>query len=487
MNDGGRLQAWLAMAPADRPSDELLLVDHLGLDAAGRIDLLTLLDQQERLLQAAKVRVLAEIDRADDTELTLSQEAVSLALRVPRGAATSQLKTARTLVDQLPATLSGLTAGKFSVRHAEAVAERSWRLEPETVPVWEAAVLASAADKTFPDFRRDLNREENRLEPGKAEARHQHALTERKVSFQALDDGMAALPVVLDAPDAQSVFTRLTAAARLFPKEDQRNVDQKRADLLVDAVLTGISEDALPEMQGRKPTVQVTVSADTLLNLNDEPGDLSGYGPVTADTVRRMAADQSGTWRRLLTDPDTGHLLDLGAKHYRPAQRLRDFVTARDGVCCFPGCNQPGYRCEYEHTVPFGPQGQTCRCNGALACKRHNLCKINTGWGYTHNDDGSFTWRTDTGHTYTSHPPQRWRRPTDPPAPQRPQKTQAEVWAKEDADYTDLILHWHTELRSAHQAHDQPRATNAEQALTRARQQRKRQQAHRKDNNIPPF
>jgi len=94
-------------------------------------------------------------------------------------------------------------------------------------------------------------------------------------------------------------------------------------------------------------------------------------------------------------------LLDIGERHYRPPQRLRDFTAARDGVCAFPTCNQPGYRCEYEHIVPFAAGGRTCRCNGALACRRHNRCKVNTGWSYQLNPDGSFTWTSSTGHRYT--------------------------------------------------------------------------------------
>ena len=149
MDDGGRLQAWLAMTPAERPSDELLRIDPLGLDATGRVNFLTLLDQHERFMQAVKVRVLAEIDRRDDTRLSLSQEEVSLALRVARGEATMKLKTSRTLVDWLPATLAGLTEARFSARHAEALAERTWRLEPETIPVFEEVALARAPFKTL--------------------------------------------------------------------------------------------------------------------------------------------------------------------------------------------------------------------------------------------------------------------------------------------------------------------------------------------------
>lgn len=236
---------------------------------------------------------------------------------------------------------------------------------------------------------------------------------------------MMSLPVILPAADGQSIYTRLTAAAAMLPKSDTRTMDQRRADLLVDAVLTGIPLGGLPQRQGRTPSIQVVVSADTLLELDDEPAHLTGYGPISAETARRLAADESGTWRRLLTDPG-GRLIDISERRYRPSRRLREFVSIRDDVCSFPTCNQPGYRCDYEHIKPYRPGDATCACNGALACRRHNRCKINTGWGYTLNDDGSFTWTTHTGHQYRGEPIERWlggpsrRNPSDPPPEQPP-------------------------------------------------------------------
>jgi len=147
--------------------------------------------------------------------------------------------------------------------------------------------------------------------------------------------------------------------------------------------------------------------------LDDQPAHLTGYGPITAHTARRLAADQSGTWRRLLTDPDTGALLDISPHRYRPAQRLKDYLAARDDVCVFPTCNQPGYLCEPDHTVPFDQGGPTTRQNLALTCRRHNNTKqTGTGWSYHHNPGGTFTWTTTTGHHYTS--------PTNRPWPEKP-------------------------------------------------------------------
>jgi hypothetical protein len=375
------------------------------------------------------------------------------------------------------------------------VAEALWRLpdDPALPPALEAAVLPPLLDGrcvTVPQFRTRVRRAAMALDPVTAQERHQRALADRTVGYVPGEDGMASLPVVLGAPEAQLIYTWLTAAATLLPAEDPRTMDQKRADLLVDAVLTGIPADGLPVLQGRRPSINVVVSADTLLCLDDQPAHLTGYGPITAESARRLAADQSGTWRRLLTDPDSGALLDIGDK-YRPAQRLRDFVGARDDVCAFPTCNQPGYRCEYEHTTPYAQGGSTCRCNGALACRRHNQCKLDTGWNYTRNSDGSFTWTTGTDHSYTSAPTIQWAakgtQPTPPGPP--PSPTLKEVHAEEEATHARLIANWQHEIEQADENDDGDRRTTAEQALATAEHQRQQQLASRASqaDPDPPF
>jgi hypothetical protein len=417
-----RLAGLLDVRPVARPTGELALMDPHRLSAAERIDLLRLLEEQRNWLEAVQARVLAVIEVADTTELGLAQEEVSLALTIPTRTAQARLKTAHSLVRELPATLRLLAAGKITGRHAQLITETSWRLPAEVVARFEARVAERAGQQTLGQLRQSARRAAIALDPATAQARHQRALADRRVGFQAAEDGMVELPVLLAAAEGQLIYTRLTAAATLLPAEDPRTMDQKRADLLVDAVLSGLPDGALPAMQGRRPSIQVVVSADTLLGLDDQPAHLTGYGPITAETARRLAADRSGTWRRLLTDPDTGHLLDIGEQRYRPSQRLRDYVNARDDTCAFPTCSQPGYRCDYEHITAFGRGGKTCRRNGALACRRHNNCKINTGWAYLLNPDGSFTWTTATGHSYTGRPPERWgsnrdRAQSDPTPP----------------------------------------------------------------------
>ncbi len=110
-----------------------------------------------------------------------------------------------------------------------------------------------------------------------------------------------------------------------------------------------------------RPHIQVTVSWTTLAGIDDLPGHLAGYGPITADQARALAAD--GVWRRLLTDPASGVLLDYGHTVYRPPQTLQDFVRARDVTCTFPTSNTPAHRTETDHRQPWEHGGPTSATN----------------------------------------------------------------------------------------------------------------------------
>jgi hypothetical protein len=109
---------------------------------------------------------------------------------------------------------------------------------------------------------------------------------------------------LLDAPDAALVMSTVNALAAKTDAADDRPIEARRADAFV-AMFTGApSVSGLPQAHRSPAQIQVTVPATTLLGLTDTPGELAGYGPITAEVARRIAAH--GTWRRLLTDPVSG-------------------------------------------------------------------------------------------------------------------------------------------------------------------------------------
>jgi hypothetical protein len=148
--------------------------------------------------------------------------------------------------------------------------------------------------------------------------------------------------------------------------------------------------------------VRVTVPLTTLLGLDKLPGELAGYGPISSDVARALAAQ--GTWRRLVTDPLTGALLDYGATRYRPPPHLSEHVIARDQTCDFPSCRIPAHRCDLDHRVPYESGGATSADNLGPRCRPHHRLKASPGWNLARKPDGTIIWSTPAGHTYGREP-----------------------------------------------------------------------------------
>jgi hypothetical protein len=237
-----------------------------------------------------------------------------------------------------------------------------------------------------------------RVDPDGQDRRHRAAREDRRVTLTPLPDGMADLTATLPAEQATAIYQRVADLARRAPADD-RSADARRADVLA-GLLLGTRDTG--GTAATRPLVHVTVAATTLLGLDDEPADLAGYGPVPAAVARRTAADPSGTWRRLLTDPVDGTLLDHGRRTYRPPVALADHVRARDVTCRFPGCHHQAATADVDHTVPY-PEGPTAAGNLGALCRHHHRLKHKTQWTVSQRG-GAFTWTSPTGRRYTRHP-----------------------------------------------------------------------------------
>src|SRR5690625_4242397 len=120
----------------------------------------------------------------------------------------------------------------------------------------------------------------------------------------------------------------------------------------------------LQNTRGKPVTVNVTVPYSTLIGIDDHPGQLAGYGTITANVARRIAT--TGTWRRILTDPVNGAPLDYGRTRYEPPPDLAAFIALRDGRCVFPGCSRTAHTSQVDHTMPYADGGPTSHDN--LGC-----------------------------------------------------------------------------------------------------------------------
>ncbi|HEU5008417.1 MAG TPA: DUF222 domain-containing protein [Jatrophihabitantaceae bacterium] len=158
-----------------------------------------------------------------------------------------------------------------------------------------------------------------------------------------------------------------------------------------------------PRYHGLRPQIQVSVALSTLLGMDEQPAEIDGYGPIPADLARRLAADPSGTWRRLVTD-ELGHLIDYGRTTYEPLADLAQFVIARDRTCRAPGCERPAAKSDLHHVHWWSRGGNTNSANIVAACERIHYGVHEGGWTLVREQDGTTTWTSPTGHSYTVPP-----------------------------------------------------------------------------------
>jgi len=399
---------------------------------------------------------------------------IGLALRLSRTTATGRLVMAQTLVADLPGTLAAWQAGTIDTLKARAITEASYLLPREQRGALEARVLPRAKTQTIAQLRAALARAVLAIDPHGAQDRHERRRQDRRVVVSPDEEGMATLWALLSAPDATAAYQRLCGLARSLGADDPRGMDARRADLLAE-LLTGrrcaatgncMNEDCLgdcnsgdcnsgdcnsgdcnstegpsndssgaaaspapdppaghghrcaPTAGPGKPLVSVIVPITMLLGLDEQPGELLGHGPIPAGLAREIAAE--GTWRRLLTDPVSGTLLDYGRTTYTPPAGLADFVRARDLHCRFPICGQRAATADLDHTVPY-PDGETSEHNLHASCRHHHRLKTHTtSWDIDQHPDGRITWTTPTGHTHTSHPHNYQPDPHPPPGAEPP-------------------------------------------------------------------
>jgi hypothetical protein len=440
-----------------------------GLDGLGgfeRVEVVAAAARVEAWAHAVKARAAAALDRHESMRAPVG--------RIPAGQAfVSRNITAATLAMRLQCspreadvlvregisycgtlgrTGAALAAGTIDVPRARALVNRLWDQMPHVAAHVEDEVLPRAGGRTSFQVRQDVERALLVVDPEGAADRGRVARQHRSVSRpQPRPDGMAGLWVLLPAVRAVQVDCVLEAAARTARSAgDPRTLEQLRADGLCDLVLgepgdaaAGTGEQAaghvapaadLPsQREGDRDAVRagatdwragpraprthvlVTVALSTLIGVDDAPGDLAGYGPL--DAVQARALAWGGTWQRLVTDPASGAVLDVGRTRYRPSAALDEHVRYRDRTCTAPGCTVPADRADLDHTVEFHPApgdppggddarplGSTSAGNLGPVCRHHHRLKTETAFTLHQPRPGLFAWTDPTGHTYLVQP-----------------------------------------------------------------------------------
>lgn len=344
--------------------------------------------------------------------VTIVDEVVDLVAAATHCTLTSvrrRLATARALHTRLPRTRLALARGQVSAEHAEVIARVADGLPEALLPSYEGRVVPAAGSLTSAQTGTLARRSRAHLDRAGEESRRQQARRHQDVRFWVEDDGLACMLARLPLEDASRIHAALEARAQGARLEVDAPVGQRRVAALVEALCTD-GRSARPAGDPRRPVgldIQVTVDLATLAGLSDEPALVSsGHAqeePMTAEALRELLADPRipVSFRRLVTAPVDGSLLDRGRRSYRVPAGLRGFLVARDGTCRFPGCGRRAAACDVDHAVPWRSGGRTDRDNLGCLCRRHHVLKTHGNWTLVSRDpDGSVRWRGPDGRTY---------------------------------------------------------------------------------------
>ncbi len=422
LSSNGVIAAALISPPGPDVLTALAEIDPGKLTDYMRVDLLVALERQNAwlaaLIQPAVAAVGDSVEaevraswgkRADPTEVAMrsAHAEIAAAIRLSDCAAAERLELARELTSALADVRHALAAGDITFWHARAIVKATEQLSREKAQLVSRRVLPRARHQTLGQLRRSLRRAVIAVEPRSAAKRARQAHAERSLDFWTREDGMAELRLIASATDVMTIFNVVDAIAQQAradgPKRDEEGREPIGA-LRADAMVTLITQGAAIV---KPPAVNVTLDLPTLLGLQDNPAELAGYGPIPAELARTLAAD--GRWRRMILEPMTGVLLDLGHSSYKPSEPLARYVKTRDSTCIFPSCNRAARHCDIDHRIPFRPDdpsgGRTDRDNLNVGCRNHHTGKHHGRWKLgTNPETRRPRWTSPTGHTYDVEP-----------------------------------------------------------------------------------
>ena len=346
--------------------------DAAGLDGDARVDLLRVWERLEAMVAGRKQLALAAVVDAT-ADLGLAPEdarhEVAAALRLAPVTAADRTRVAVELRDRLPATLPLLCPGEIGWRQAANVADGVPRpARPGGARGGGRGCWTGCRSRPRPRPAGRSPTPWSRVDPAAAAARAEKAQGERRIERLTQPDAMASwwFPVPADVEHAMwsAATARANAvkAARAAAGLDDIGLDALRVDVVRDAI-AGPRPDArrrrltAPVVQAGTPPAEVLVRREAgrrgrhgpahRSGLANNPGRVPGYGSVPGPMARAMAADRD--WVRWTVDPGTRQVIDRGADTYRPSERMRAFLAARDRTCGFPGCHRRAQECDCDH------------------------------------------------------------------------------------------------------------------------------------------
>ncbi|MGN7862943.1 DUF222 domain-containing protein, partial [Microbacterium sp. 22303] len=215
------------------------------------------------------------------------------------------------LMTRFPATMQAFKDARINAAHVRLIQDAGARLDDQVRPEFERAAVDACEGETPHRAKRVVERVAERLAPRSLTERHREAQEKRTVWREDLGDGQKMLGLIHAAAVIDGIYDRLTQQARIVQKananagsesdpealgdpDDDRTIDQLRADLCADTLLTGApsghdtTDGLLSAIQAR---VEVTIPVFTVMTTSttvgsafgvrvEQPAELAGGQPI---------------------------------------------------------------------------------------------------------------------------------------------------------------------------------------------------------------
>ncbi|MGQ3257369.1 MAG: DUF222 domain-containing protein, partial [Microbacterium aurantiacum] len=333
---------------------------------------------------------------------------IGAATRANDSTVQSRLFECHRLVTEYSPTFEAWRAGKVSQSHTKVIVEFGAELpDPEARAAYEKDVLDYAVKTATGRLRPYAQQVADKLNPRTVQERHDVAVRTRRVWVEDHRDGMSTLGVEGPAAEIHGIYDRLTQQGREIKAADlrarreaaeqgacgvgaggsvggedvgadepewldERTLDEIRADLVMDMLLTAAPtiDPTGGGLGAIRASVQVSIPATTLAGTTSGGAELNGKCAIDPATVRILAGKAPG-FDRVFLHPVTAEVLTTD--RYTPTAGIKRFLQARYVRCAFPGCRRPAMRSEIDHHREYANGGKTDGDNLGPCCTRHHV------------------------------------------------------------------------------------------------------------------
>ncbi len=297
-------------------------------------DALRALQEAKNAIEVAQAQLVAEmVDQLDhETEGYSSPRAwLRGVLRLDTSAAGSLLAAGHTLrvlpeLDDVSISLAHLRQFTYAVKHAG--------IEPTRGCLHELIHVAAVAEPA--DLHGIVRQLRDAVYPDALEQAWIKGMEREDVKLTPVGEGWH-LTGFLNATTGAKLTTLLTSMSAPTGADDPRTTAQRRVDAL-ETLLDGVLRSGLPEDQGIRPHLTITVDA-TDITSPAGTAHLLGFGTLPNTALQELICESDIT--PLMTHGphavlDVGHTRRLATKHQRKAVNARQHHT-----CAGPGCRSP--------------------------------------------------------------------------------------------------------------------------------------------------